>query len=115
MGIVFTTMSLVYGTEFLLPFIWEEIHSDHPADFLAFSVIVYLVLRSNVNRVPIPRLFKIIAQDATYYFLVIFTSHLVVVMFQVFASVRISSQSSVTLGLTYDPCSLVYDYSLPCG
>jgi hypothetical protein len=58
-----------------------DIHSDHPADLLAFSVIIYLVVRSNVNRVPIPRLFKTIAQDATSYFLVIFTSHFVLVMF----------------------------------
>jgi hypothetical protein len=72
-----------------------DIYSDHPADFLAFSVIVYLVLRSNINKVPVPRLFRIIAQDATYYFLVIFTSQLVVVMFLAFASVRISSQFSV--------------------
>jgi hypothetical protein len=68
---------------------------DHPTDFLAFSVIVYLVLRSNLNKVPIPRLFQIIAQDATYYFLVIFTSHFVIVMFLAFANVRISSRSSM--------------------
>jgi len=54
-------------------------------DLLAFSVIVYLVVRSNVKKVPIPSLLKIIARDATCYFLVIFTSHLVFVMFQAFA------------------------------
>jgi len=63
----FTVMSLVY-------------------DLLAFSVIVYLVVQSNVNKVPTPRLLKAIAQDATWYFLVIFTSHLVLVMFLSFAS-----------------------------
>jgi hypothetical protein len=77
------------------------IRSDHPADILAFSVIVYLVVQSNINKVPIPRLFKIIVQDATYYFLVIFTSHLVFVMFLALESVRISSYFSViSLGLT---------------
>ncbi|KAF9648233.1 hypothetical protein BDM02DRAFT_3261179 [Thelephora ganbajun] len=55
--IVYTTISLVY-------------------DFLVFSVIIYLVARSNVYRFPIPSLLKTIAQDATLYFLVIFTSHL---------------------------------------
>jgi hypothetical protein len=89
--IAFTTMSLAYGTKLFLSFILGDTRSDHPADLLAFSVIVYLVVRSNVNKVPIPSLFKTIAQDATYYFLVIFTSHLVVVMFLLFASVRISS------------------------
>ena len=70
--------------------------SDHPTDFLAFSVIVYLVVRANVNKVPIPRLFKTIAQDATYYFLFIFTSHFVLVMFLSLASVRISLYRSIT-------------------
>jgi hypothetical protein len=72
-----------------------DIHSDRPTDLLAFSVIVYLVVRSNVNKIPIPSLFKIIVRDATRYFLVIFTSHLVLMMFLVFANVRISSQSSI--------------------
>ena len=67
------------------------IHPDHPADSLAFSVIVYLVVRSNVNKVPILRLFKTIARDATYYFLVIFSTHLVFILFLLFANVRISS------------------------
>jgi hypothetical protein len=67
------------------------IHSDCPTDSLAFSVIVYLVVRSNVNKIPIPGLLKIIVRDATRYFLVIFTSHLVFAMFLAFASVRISS------------------------
>ena len=71
----------------------EGIRFDRPADFLAFSLTVYLVVRSNLNKVPISRLFKTIAQDSTYYFLFIFTSHLVVVMSLAFASVRTSSQS----------------------
>ena len=70
--------------------------SDHPTDFLAFSVIAYLVVRSNLNKAPIPRLFKTIAQDATYYFLFIFTSHFVLLMFLSFASVRLSSYHSIT-------------------
>ena len=71
----------------------DRSHSDHPADFLAFSVIIYIVVRSNINRVPIPWLFRIIVRDATCYFLFIFTSHLLVVLFLWFASVRVSSPS----------------------
>ena len=67
-----------------------DTHSDCLADFLAFSLIIYLVIRSKVNKAPIPNLFKTITQDATYYFLFIFTSHLMVVLFLWFASVRIS-------------------------
>ena len=68
-----------------------DAHSDHPTDLLAFSVVVYLVVRSNVYKVPIPSLLRTIARDATYYFLVIFTSHLALVMFIAFGSVRILS------------------------
>jgi hypothetical protein len=75
-------------------FLLGDIHSDHPTDLLAFSVIVYLVVRSGVTKIPIPSLVETIIRDATYYFLVIFTSHFVLVMFLAFANVRLSSQSS---------------------
>jgi len=58
-------------------------------DFLAFSLIVYLAVRSNANKVPIPSLFRTIVQDATSYFLVVFTSHIVIVVFILLASFRI--------------------------
>ena len=67
-----------------------DTHPDYPTDLLAFSVVVYLVVRSNVTKTPIPRLFRTVAQDATYYFLVIFTSHLVLMLFLSLANVRIS-------------------------
>ena len=54
-----------------------DTHHDYPADLLAFLVIVYLVLRSHVYRIPVPSLLRTIAQDATHYFLILFTSHLV--------------------------------------
>ena len=77
-----------------------DIRFNYPPDFLAFSVVVYLVVRSNIYKVPIPGLLRTIAQDATYYFLVIFTSHLLLVLFLLFASVRISSQfSTISLRL----------------
>jgi len=97
-GIAFTTMSLAYGAELLLSFVDHlDTHSDHPADALAFSVIVFLVVRSNVTKVPIPRILRIIARDATCYFLVIFTSHLVVVMFFWLASVSSPPQVAPSL------------------
>jgi len=68
-----------YGTFLALNL--KDTHSDHPADLLAFSVIVYLVVRSNVKKVPIPGLLRTIAQDAAYYFLATFTSHFVLVIF----------------------------------
>jgi hypothetical protein len=69
----------------------EDIHSDRPTDLLAFSVIVCLVVRSNVNKIPVPSLLRTIVRDATCYFLIIFTSHFVLVMFLVFGRVRILS------------------------
>ena len=69
----------------------RDTHSDHPKDLLAFSVIVYLVVRSNVYKVPIPILLKTIAQDATYYFLIIFTSHLTLELTLSLARVRVFS------------------------
>ena len=89
----FTAISLVYGTKHfssLRPHIGDT-HPDHPPDSLAFSVIGYLVVRSNVYRVPIPTLLKTIVRDATYYFLVIFSSQLALMMFLLFASVSILS------------------------
>ena len=94
LDIAFNIISLVYGTKILVLYPETETHSDHPPDLLAFSLIVFLVVRSNVEKVPIPSLLRTIARDATHYFLVIFTSHFVLVMFIAFASVSIFSQCS---------------------
>ena len=91
LDIACNVMSLTYGTK---PFAFHPdggVHSDHPPDLLTFSVIVYLVVRSNVYKVPIPSLLRIIAQDATYYFLIIFTSQFMFVMFVMFANVGMFS------------------------
>jgi len=45
-------------------------------DLLAFLIVIYVMLHSSIGQVKMPSLFKTIAQDATRYFLVIFTSHL---------------------------------------
>jgi len=70
---------------------------DYSIDLLAFLVIVWLVVRSNINKLPMPTLFKTIAQDATYYFLVIFTSHFVFEMSLLLARVRISIRAPLSL------------------
>jgi len=49
-------------------------------DCLAFALIILLVTKSKASGLKVPRLLGIIAEDATWYFLVIFTSHFVVVM-----------------------------------
>lgn len=46
-------------------------------DFLAFSLIIFLAMRSRIPGLRVPNILDIIAKDATRYFLVIFTSHLV--------------------------------------
>jgi len=96
-GIGFIAISLAYSAERFLSFNdrQRDTHDDHPPDLLAFSVIVCLVIRSKIIKVPTPNLFKTIAQDAMYYFLVVFTSHLVFVFFFSFANVSTSSQASI--------------------
>ena len=93
MEIAFTAMVLAYGTELFPPLIdhLRDTHSNHPADLLAFLVVVYLVVRSKIIKAPIPSLLKTMVRDATHYFLVIFTSHFVLLMFLIFASVSASS------------------------
>ena len=69
--------------------------SDYPTDLLAFSVIVYVVVGPDRSKVPMPKLLRTIARDATYYFLAIFSSHLVFVLTLIFARVRIMPSRSV--------------------
>lgn len=47
------------------------------SDFLAFSLIVVLAKKSQAPGLKMPSLLEIIVKDATRYFLIIFTSHLV--------------------------------------
>ena len=52
----------------------------HKLDFLAFSLVVFLAKTSSAPGFQVPGILGIIAQDATRYFLVIFTSHFVLTM-----------------------------------
>ena len=78
-----TTLSLAYGKGTSLSFhLIGDTYADCPTDLLAFSIVIYLTLRSNLYQFRMPgSLFRTIAQDATLYFLVIFTSHLVLEVF----------------------------------
>ena len=49
-------------------------------DFLAFSLITILALRWGVGKLRIPTIMGTVAEDAVWYFLVIFTSHFVLEM-----------------------------------
>ena len=49
-------------------------------DFLAFSLVIYLATRSKAQELRIPSILETIAEDAMRYFLVIFTSHFVLMM-----------------------------------
>lgn len=50
------------------------------ADFSAFLVIAVLAVKSGTKDVKTPSIFRTMVQDATIYFLVIFTSHFVLEM-----------------------------------
>ena len=49
-------------------------------DLLAFSLIIYLTAKSKASRLGVPTILGTIAEDATRYFLVIFSSHFVLEM-----------------------------------
>ena len=89
--------------------------SDYPTDLLAFSLIIYLALRWRVYQLQMSgSLFRIIVEDATLYFLVIFTSHIVLEVFLIFMTVGILPSRSI-FSLAYrDLCSLHSSCSLPC-
>ena len=73
-----------------------EIRIDSLTDLLAFSFIIYLALKSGSYQSGLPNLLKVMAEDATLYFLVIFTSHLLLELTLIFGSVRTSSRRSVS-------------------
>lgn len=71
-----------------------------PKDFLAFVVVAYIASKSTVHKYGFPSLVRTLARDATKYFLVIFTAHLVLAMTLLFASVGLGLQFAVAMELT---------------
>lgn len=63
--------------------------SDTTIDFLAFLMIIFLAAKSGLKDFKMPSLLRTIVQDATVYFLVIFTSHFVLEMTLLLARVTI--------------------------
>jgi len=84
-----TVLSLVYGMFRSLSLDIHVVATNHFAkDSLAFFIIVYSVKwRGPARPRAVPSLFDNIVQDATMYFLVIFSSHLVLIFFELFAPV----------------------------
>ena len=79
----------------LMPWPGARDLADSLTDLLAFLFIIYLALKSGSYQSGLPNLLKIMAEDATLYFMVIFTSHLVLELTLIFGSVRTSSRSSI--------------------
>ena len=77
----------VYFTVRNLPPVGDT-QPDNPTDLLAFLLVIYLVSRSNAQWLTVPSLLRIIAKHATYYFLVICTSHLALGLTLLLARVR---------------------------
>ena len=94
--ICFATIAVIYGTKPPLPF-WLEGYTDCPTDLLAFLLVIYLALTEpsiyHHQSPTVPNLSRTIVQDATYYFLVIFTSHTLVWFTLIFGRVGITLSS----------------------
>jgi len=85
-----TVLSLVYGVFCSLSLGIPIAATDHPfvKDAVAFSIIVYSMKWRGVTRAHgVPSLLDKIVRDATVYFVVIFTSHLLLLLFEFFAPV----------------------------
>jgi len=87
--IAYTAISLLYGSLFSEVFHLSSF-INITTDTLAFLVIVVLAVRAGLNGAKVPRILRSIVQDTTLYFLVIFTSHFVLVMTLLFARVSLS-------------------------
>ena len=88
----FPAVSLFYGTESPLPLVLRgRVLTRRPIDLLVFAIIIYTSLKSTKGKIRIPGLFKVLVEDATRYFLVVFISHLSLELTLVFANVRIVS------------------------
>ena len=88
--VIYLVLSLVYGT--FLPFSTAHPPTSNPfrvKDALALLIIIYSAKRyGDLTRVGgVPSLLDKIRQDATVYFLVVSTGHLVFLFFQIFAPV----------------------------
>jgi hypothetical protein len=78
--VAFTSLTLTYGTcKWPLTYSSDADTMD-TSDFFAFALIVFYMKKSKVPGVKVRTIWDTIAEDATRYFLVIFTSHFVFMM-----------------------------------
>jgi hypothetical protein len=88
--IAYTAISLFFGSLF---FFFRRVPSQPTGvttDLWAFVVIIVLAAKSGIKGFRMPSIIRTIIQDATIYFLVIFTSHFVLEMSLLLARVSIS-------------------------
>ena len=90
--IVHAALSLVYGVP-CYPFTTHVVNANPFAqDVSAFPVIVYSARNRGVVRAAgVPSILENIVQDATSYFLVMLTGHLLLVIFELLAPVSVYS------------------------
>lgn len=94
--IVFTSLSLLFGTQWIHQRLTSVVNfletSMHTPDFLAFSVIMFYATRSKRRSagLKVQTLLGTVAEDATVYFLVIFTAHVVLQMTLIFGAVSLA-------------------------
>ena len=92
-----------YGTRIPrnIPVIWYGISTTFrlagdilthcPVDSLVFVIIIYTALRSIMGKFRLNSLFRVIMEDTTRYFLVVFASHLTLVLAITYLNVRMVS------------------------
>ena len=80
--VAFTSLSLCYGNVGIIVGLgWVPLTDDVPvSDVLAFLMVTFLARKAKVRGIRVATLLDTIAKDATWYFMVIFTSHFVLVM-----------------------------------
>ena len=103
--LIHSGISLLYGARSKFKVI--PISTDFPKimdtpDLLAFSLTIYFITRSKKAGFKLTILLQTIAEDATQYFLFIFTSHLVLVLALAFGRVS-------TTALLFRPQRMTYD------
>ena len=104
--VAYTSISLCFGGDYcyLEPgrIVTNATYTVSTSDLLAFSLIITLVKNSGAGGSKIPTIMDTIAEDATRYFLVIFTSHFVLVMTLNLGRVSLDgSNSGLPLMLSY--------------
>ena len=92
-GHVYEPLPRLWCVRIILCLGWMVL-TQRKSDFLAFTMVVFLVTRLKARGIKIQSLMETIAADAVLYFMVIFTSHFVLAMTLYFA--RVSAITSLS-------------------